>query len=646
MKAWFARPLSILQKLGQSLAIPVSVLPAAGLMVALGRALQYWTPEGHLLFDLGKVCYSAGLAVFEHLPLVFSVGVAIGFTEGAGVAGLSAAIGYFTLLNLLGVLTEIRALDLPLNTGVFGGVAVGLLTARLYNLYHKVQLPPVLGFFSGTRLIPILTVFATVGLGLLFGFLWPPVQTRINTFGHWVMDSPAGPACYAAGKRLLIPVGLHHVYYAPFLFQFGEFTTEAGRVVHGDSPRYYAGDPTAGAFMASEFPIMLFGLPAAALAIALRASPRRRKAAAGIMMSAALTSMITGITEPIEFGFIFVAPPLYVLHVCLAFVSGLLTQAFDIHLGYTFSASLIDFVLGYFNAKNSFFLWAVVGPVVALLYFGGFYGFIGLFRFKTLGREGDQASATAEELPETEVPAGALAAEVLAALGGAANLLSLEACITRLRVVVVESGMVDRARLRALGATGIFDDRQRNLQIVFGTGSDLLREQIHALIDRPREEETIILRSPLKGRVLALEHVPDRTFAQKLLGSGVAIDPAEGVVYAPFEGTVVHVPKTGHALGLSGPRGLSVLIHIGIDTVKMNGVGFHALVKRGDSFRQGDHLVEFDLEKIQQMAPSAITPVVITNSGEFGAVRAIQTSGSIEPGDRILEIELARPGAK
>lgn len=258
---------------------------------------------------------------------------------------------------------------MAINTGVFGGIIMGLVTANIYNRFHQIQLPAVLGFFSGKRAVPIITAVAAFGVAVLLGFVWPPIQAGIHSFGNSMMSSDLGPAFYAAGKRLLIPVGLHHVYYPPFLFQFGEFMTQAGQVVHGESARYFAGDPSAGRFMASEFPLMLFGLPAAALAMVLAAPKARRKAVGGVMLTAALTSIITGITEPIEFAFIFVAPLLYILHVVLAFGSGLLTSAFDIHLGYTFSASVIDFIIGYFNQKNSMMLFAVVGPIIAATYF-------------------------------------------------------------------------------------------------------------------------------------------------------------------------------------------------------------------------------------------------------------------------------------
>lgn len=629
----FSGAMSFMQKLGQSLMIPVSVLPAAGLVVALGRALQNISSSTELTYKFGQVFYSGGLAVFEQLPVIFAVGVAIGFARGSGIAALSAVAGFFTLTSLLKVFGDIRGLEVAINTGVFGGIMIGWVAAILFNRYHETQLPPVLGFFSGKRLVPILTIFATLLVSFVVALVWPPIQAGIGHFGEWIMDSSFGGAFYAAGKRLLIPVGLHHVYYQPFMFQFGEFVTAAGQVVHGDSPRYYAGDPTAGVFLASEFPIMLFGLPAAALAMVLRALPSRRKAIGGVMLSAALTSILTGITEPVEFAFIFVAPILYVAHVALAFLSGFLTQLLDIHLGYTFSASLIDFVLGYFNQKNSMALWLIVGPLMAVLYFIVFYFLIGFMNLKTPGRvEESEEDSASDEIPQKDA---GLASAVLEALGGGRNLTSLEACITRLRVAVTDPAQVNQERLKRLGAVGIFHDGRANFQVVFGTKSDLLKEQIARLIRSQPQGQ--IVKSPLKGRLVPLNEVPDQTFSQKILGDGVAIDPSEGLVVAPFDAEVAQIFKTAHAVGLINDQGVEVLIHIGIDTVKLGGEGFKAHVKAGDRVKAGQVLIEFDLKLVKAKAPSMLTPVVITNTADHPP-RILRLVGDVARGEALLEI--------
>lgn len=656
---------ALLQKIGQCLMIPVSVLPAAGLLVAIGRMVQRASESADgavtqpLVHALGQLCYSGGLAIFEQLSLVFAIGVAIGFTGGAGVAGLASAVGYFTLINVLTVIGKARELALPIQTGVFGGIVIGLVTAAMYKRYSQTKLHPIFGFFSGKRLVPIVTAGAAIGVGVVLGFVWPPVQQMINDFGHYVMGSPFGPAFYAAGKRLLIPVGLHHVYYPPFLYEFGEYATQAGQVLKGETARYFGGDPTAGRFMAAEFPIMLFGLPAAALAITMRAEPARRKAIAGVMLSAALTSIITGITEPIEFTFIFVAPLLYVFHVLGAFLSGFLTGYFDVHLGYTFSASLIDFVLGYFNQKNSLWLFAVIGPVIGLLYFGTFYWLIEALKIKTPGRDVEET----DSITRSSDSVGSRTLQILEALGGSKNILSLDACITRLRLQVKDAALVNVNQLKSLGAAGVLNAGQGNFQVVFGVESDMIKEDLRTVIENGPTAVTdrvvpvvqastalkpmtrsqireILIGAPVTGRMMSLEEVPDETFAQKIIGEGFAIDPTEGVVRAPFDGKVVQVFRTGHAIGIVSNEGVEVLIHIGIDTVKMNGEGFKPLVSQGEEVRAGDALIEFDLELVRKNAKSTITPVVVTNVGDYKGFK-VSTQSTIQNQQNAMSVTIS-----
>lgn len=605
----FNKAFTVLQKVGQSLMIPVSVLPAAGLLVALGRILKDNFEAASLIHKVGEVFFSGGLAIFEQLPVIFAMGVAIGFTAGAGAAALAAGAGYFTLLNVLKVISGFSPDALAINTGVFGGIAAGGVSAYIYNRYHTTMLPQILGFFSGKRLVPILASAACLVLGLLLGVCWPPIQAGIHDVGVLALNSEFGPAMYAAGKRLLIPLGLHHVYYPPFLFEFGEFVNAAGQTLKGDSPRFFGGDPSAGKFMASEFPIMLFGLPMAALAMVLRAKPERRKAIAGIMVSAALTSIITGITEPIEFAFLFVAPVLFVFHVALAFLSGILTYQFDIHLGYTFSASLIDFLIGFFNQKNSMSFWLIVGPVIGALYFGVFYTLIPMLNLKTPGRETEEELATMAT-PSTQ--GTSRAADILVALGGADNINSLDACITRLRLVVKSTDKVNKDALKRLGSSGVMITGQ-NVQAIFGVESDKIKDQIKAVIaNGPAAKSTFI--SPIEGEVMAIENTPDETFSQKILGDGYLIKPANGLVVAPFDAEVMHFFPTKHAIALKNSDDVEVLIHIGIDTVKMNGKGFKGFVEIGDQVKQGQKLIEFDLNLVKAEAKSELTPVVFTNT--------------------------------
>lgn len=662
---------SQLQKLGQSLMVPVSVLPGAGLVVALGRMLQLASMQdavvtSPMLHAIGEILYSSGLAIFEQLPVIFAIGVAIGFSGGAGIAGLSAAAAYFTLTNLLKVMTDVRGLTLAINTGVFGGIIAGLLAANMYKRYHETRLHPVLGFFSGKRLVPIMSVFFIVFIGLVLSYVWPPIQSAINAFGATVTTSSIGPALYAAGKRLLIPLGLHHVYYPSFLYEFGEFTTAAGKVLKGDSARYFGGDPSAGLFMASEYPLMLFGLPAAALAMVLRAKPEKRKAVAGVMLSAALTSIITGITEPIEFAFIFVAPILFVIHVALAFLSGLLTHFVDLHLGYTFSASIIDFVVGYFNQKNAMQLWLVVGPIMAALYFAAFYVLIPVLGYKTPGREDEEANGDEFATP-TNLNRSEKAQKILGALGGGSNLKALDACITRLRLTVDDMSKVNEATLKALGAAGIMKASGGNLQVIFGTESDLLKEEmkriiaggtvvastaqtianpsaqlqqaasISVVVEKPSASE-IVIGSPMQGKLLPLTDVPDATFAQGMIGPGVGFEPTGNTVVAPFDGTVVNLFHTKHAIGLESDQGIELLVHIGIDTVKLQGRGFEAFVKQGDQVKAGQKLIEFDLDLIRNEAKSIITPIIVTNGDQFKSLKP-ELAKTLNHLDKMVTIE-------
>jgi glucose-specific phosphotransferase system IIA component len=627
--------------------IPVSVLPAAGLLVALGRFLQD-NFEGTVK-TLGDILFSGGLAIFQNLALIFAIGAAIGFTGGAGVAGLAAGASYYTLTNILKVLQTAQELPDAIDTGVFGGIMVGFVAAYCYRRFHETKLTPVLGFFSGKRLVPIMAVTGAFLLALLLGVVWPPIQHQIAAFGTWVMGSEWGPAFYAAGKRALIPVGLHHVYYAPFLYQFGEFTTATGEVLKGEAARYFAGDHTAGRFMASEFPIMLFGLPAACAAMVLRARPEKRKLIAGGLTAAALTSIITGITEPIEFSFIFVAPLLYVFHVVAAFLSGVLTQSFDIQLGYTFSASVIDLFLGWSNQKNALSL-LIVGPIVAAAYFTAFYTLIPIFNFMTPGREVGSPDVDEDESMGSNLnaPSGATAGDdrigkILAGLGGAANIQSLDACITRLRLQVADPAKVNVNALKKVGATGAMNAGGGNYQVIFGVESDSIKE---ALLKRmsstpvasaSAHAERVV--APLAGNVMSLEQVPDQTFSSGMMGVGLAIDPTEGLVVAPLDATVATAFRTGHAIGLVTERGVEILIHVGIDTVKMNGEGFEMLVKQGQKVKAGDPLIRFDLDLVRKKAKSTITPILITNPDIFKKVSWGQRSGTIERGKSFFQIE-------
>ncbi|WP_047154932.1 glucose-specific PTS transporter subunit IIBC [Aneurinibacillus tyrosinisolvens] len=623
----FKKAFQVLQQVGRALMTPVAVLPAAGLLLRFGDKDLLNMP----------VVKQAGGIIFNNLPLIFAVGVAIGFAGGDGVAALAAVIGYLVLTETLDNMAAMLHLRPPfagaehiINMGVFGGIIIGLVAALLYRRYHDIKLHPVLGFFAGKRFVPIITALTALILGVVFAFIWPPIQVGIDVASNWVMRSSAGPFFFGFIQRLLIPFGLHHIFQTPFYFTMGSYVDPStGKVVTGDMARFFAGDPTAGRFMAGLFPYMIFGLPAAALAMIHEARPERRKAVSGILISAALTSMLTGITEPVEFSFLFVAPVLFFIHAFLAGVSFTVLDLLGVRHGYTFSGGGIDYVLNYGLSTRG---WMIipVGLVLAVIYYSMFRFAIRKWNLATPGRETD------EELQEVRGPAetgGSLASGVLSALGGKENLTALDACITRLRVSVADPSKVDKGELKRLGATGVLE-MGNNLQAIYGTQSDTLKEQIKAIIngasvenipvkpetvttDVPRKEGGIeYIVAPMTGDVVDIAEVPDQVFAGKMMGDGFAIQPAEGKVYSPVKGKVMTAFPTGHAVGLVSDTGLEILIHVGIDTVKLNGEGFKLLVKEGDNVEVGAPLLEADLSYIKEHAPSYITPVVFTNLRE------------------------------
>ena len=468
---------SFLQKVGKSLMLPVAVLPVAGLLLGIGAANFEWLPP--LASALMK---ASGDAVFGNLPLIFAVGVAVGFTENDGVAAISAVVGYVVLLATLGVMTHVWGAApatimgiKTMQTGVFGGILAGGLAAAMFQRFYRISLPPYLGFFAGKRFVPIITALAAIGVGALLSAVWPPIQQGINAFSHWaaVSDPRTAATVYGFVERLLIPFGLHHIWNVPFFFEMGTYTDAGGTVVHGDINRFFAGDPTAGV-LAGAFLFKMFGLPAAAIAIWRSAKPASRVAVGGMMVSAALTSFLTGITEPIEFAFLFVAPVLYLLHACLAASTQYVANTLGMHMGFTFSQGGIDFLV--FNAFGRFsqrwWLVLVVGPLYAAVYYTVFRVAIEWLDLKTPGRE----AAAVESAPQGAAHGGR-ARELVLAFGGRANLASLDACITRLRVMVRDPSLVRADALRALGASGVMAVGN-GVQAVFGPLSENLKTDI------------------------------------------------------------------------------------------------------------------------------------------------------------------------
>jgi glucose-specific phosphotransferase system IIA component len=648
---------ALLQKVGKSLMLPVSVLPAAGLMVALSRIIEQLAGEqilanNMILNAFVQILFSGGLVVFENLPLIFAVGVAIGFTAGEAVSGLASLVGYVVLTKVLEVVSNVQNLEDPINMGVFGGIIIGLVSAKVFKRYFKTELHPVLGFFAGKRLVPIMMVIFSILLGIVFGFIWPPIQNAINALGQIAIDAQIGNfrlggAIYAFGNRALIPTGLHHVFKTPFTIQFGQYVNpETGEVFVGEIARFFAGDPTAGAITAAEYPLKIFGLPAAAFAIYLTSLKKNKKAIGGVMLTAALTSIITGITEPIEFAFMFVAPVLYLAHIILAFVGGLLMNMAGVRLTETFTSSLIDYVVSIStgNAGNPFML-IPIGLVIGALYFAAFYFLIIKLDLKTPGRDENNS-----EVKEYSVSQKAL--EVLKALGGSENIKHIDACITRLRLELNDTAKLDKNMLKSLGSAGVMEAGGGSVQVIFGTQAEGLKDEIKAAMENPdrisvfeseEEEKNIavightVIKSPARGKRIDLKDVPDALFANKMIGDGFAVYPESKEICSPVDGEIVHIFDTNHAVGLKTDDGLEVLVHIGIDTVKLKGEGFKRIASIGQKVKVGDILIECDLEYLKENAKSIITPVVITNMDQVQKIEQIETD-YFEIGSEVIRI--------
>jgi PTS system glucose-specific IIC component len=473
---WLKNAFSLLQKIGKCMMLPVSVLPVAGILLGVGSANFSWLPDA-----MSQVMAAAGSAIFGNLPLLFAIGVAIGLTENDGVAALAGTVGYVVFLATMGICAKLSGIEpkpimgIPsIETGVFGGIIVGLIAAAAFNRFYKIQLPSYLGFFAGKRAVPIITAFAVIVVGAVLSFVWPPIGNGIDAFSHWaVHGSPAlAFTIYGVVERALIPFGLHHVWNVPFFFQAGEYRNPAnGELVHGEIARFIAGDPTAGN-MTGGYLFKMFGLPAAALAIWQCARPEERKKVGGVMVSAALTAFLTGITEPIEFAFLFVAPVLYAVHAVLAGAAYLVCIELGIKHGFTFSHGLIDYIVLFPQSHNALWLW-VIGPIWAGIYYGVFSFSIRRFNLLTPGREPESESVAVAH----SVSADNFALQLVRAFGGRSNIVSLDACITRLRVKLKDVGKVAVDTLKALGAAGVVVVGD-GVQAIFGTQSENLKTEM------------------------------------------------------------------------------------------------------------------------------------------------------------------------
>lgn len=642
--------LGFFQRLGRALQLPIAVLPVAALLLRFGQP------------DLLNVPFiaQAGGAIFDNLALIFAIGVASSWSkDNAGSAALAGAVGYFVMTKAMVTINP------EINMGVLAGIITGLVAGAVYNRWAGIKLPDFLSFFGGKRFVPIATGFFCLILAALFGYVWPPVQHAIHSGGEWIVSAGAlGSGIFGFINRLLIPTGLHQVLNTIAWFQIGEFTNAAGAVFHGDINRFYAGDGTAGMFMSGFFPIMMFGLPGAALAMYLAAPKARRPMVGGMLLSVAITAFLTGVTEPLEFLFMFLAPLLYLLHAVLTGISLFIATALGIHAGFSFSAGAIDYVLMYSLPAASKNVWMllVMGVVFFFVYFLLFSAVIRMFNLKTPGREDKAADVVTEEAnSNTEEGLTQLATSYIAAVGGTDNLKAIDACITRLRLTVGDSAKVNDAACKRLGASGVVKLNKQTIQVIVGAKAESIGDEMKKVVTRgpvaaaaaapagnvataapaakpqavanAKTVESLI--SPITGDVVALEQVPDEAFASKAVGDGIAVKPTSNIVVAPAAGTVVKIFNTNHAFCLETNNGAEIVVHMGIDTVALEGKGFKRLVEEGTDVKAGEPILEMDLDFLNANARSMISPVVCSNSDDYSAL-VILASGKVVAGQTPL----------
>ncbi|HBV2124316.1 TPA: PTS N-acetyl glucosamine transporter subunit IIABC [Klebsiella pneumoniae] len=642
--------LGFFQRLGRALQLPIAVLPVAALLLRFGQP------------DLLNVPFiaQAGGAIFDNLALIFAIGVASSWSkDNAGSAALAGAVGYFVMTKAMVTINP------EINMGVLAGIITGLVAGAVYNRWAGIKLPDFLSFFGGKRFVPIATGFFCLILAAIFGYVWPPVQHAIHSGGEWIVSAGAlGSGIFGFINRLLIPTGLHQVLNTIAWFQIGEFTNAAGAVFHGDINRFYAGDGTAGMFMSGFFPIMMFGLPGAALAMYLAAPKARRPMVGGMLLSVAITAFLTGVTEPLEFLFMFLAPLLYLLHAVLTGISLFIATALGIHAGFSFSAGAIDYVLMYSLPAASKNVWMllVMGVVFFFVYFLLFSAVIRMFNLKTPGREDKAADVVTEEAnSNTEEGLTQLATSYIAAVGGTDNLKAIDACITRLRLTVGDSAKVNDAACKRLGASGVVKLNKQTIQVIVGAKAESIGDEMKKVVTRgpvaaaaaapagnvataaPAAKPQAVanaktvesLVSPITGDVVALEQVPDEAFASKAVGDGIAVKPTSNIVVAPAAGTVVKIFNTNHAFCLETNNGAEIVVHMGIDTVALEGKGFKRLVEEGTDVKAGEPILEMDLDFLNSNARSMISPVVCSNSDDYSAL-VILASGKVVAGQTPL----------
>ena len=695
------RIFGVLQRIGRSFMLPIAILPAAGLLLGLGSSftnstmiqtygLENILGSGTVLHEFLTVLMKAGNAVFNNLPLIFAIGVAIGMAKKEKeVAALAAAISYFVMnasINAMlemsgqitadgiiasgvlnGTITSVVGIQ-TLQTGVFGGIIVGLGVAVLHNRFCMIELPAALSFFSGSRFIPIISTAVYVFVGILLFYIWPFAQQGIYALGQLVTETGYfGTFIFGIVKRALLPFGLHHVFYLPFWQTgVGGSMEVAGRVIEGGQNIFFAqlADPNTVHFSADacryfsgEFIFMIFGLPGAALAMYQCARPERKKVVAGLMLSAALASMMTGITEPIEFSFLFVAPMLFVVQVVLAGAAYMIAHILNIAVGLTFSGGLLDFILfGVLqgNAKTDWIRVIPVGIIYFALYYFIFKTLITKFDLKTPGREDEEEIVFYEDdglfdAEDPEIKGMEHTAMIAMGLGGKDNIYYLDCCATRLRCSLADIRKVNDRILRQTGSRGIVKNGNV-VQIIYGPNVTVIKTNLEEFLssnvserkfrivsDDSREEqvEEEIICMPARGEVIALGDTEDEVFSEGMLGEGFAIRPAEGKVYAPVNGRITAVFGTKHAVGMTSEKGAELLIHVGLGTVKLKGEPFYVEVEPGMKVKQGDLLLEFDMDMVADAGCLLTTPVVVGNSEEYDSI-TMENTGNMEIGASVL----------
>ena len=704
----------VLQRVGRSFMLPIALLPVAGLLLGIGSSFTNPTMlqaygldsiiyQGSDIYTVLDIMNQCGSAIFGNLALLFAMGVAIGMAKKEKeVAALSGAIAYLVMNTAISAMITAQGgvEAMPVNTttsmlgittlqmGVFGGIIVGLGVAALHNRFYKIQLPQVLSFFGGTRFVPIVSTAVFLVVGIAMFYIWPVVQNAITLLGDLVIRSGyVGTWIYGVTERALIPFGLHHVFYIPFWqTSVGGSAVVDGVTVQGAQNIFFAElaskstevfSVEATRFMSGKFPLMIFGLPGAALAMYRTAKPEKRKVVGGLLISAALTSMLTGITEPLEFTFLFVAPSMYVVHCIYAGLAYMLMHILNVGVGMTFSGGLIDLTLfGIMqgNAKTHWLWVVVVGIAYFFLYYFTFYFMITKGNLKTPGREDDDEETKLFTRSDFKAKTGVgpdgsgvaasdpVSAQILQGLGGKANISDVDCCATRLRVTVIDPAKVSDAVLKGSGASGVVH-KGNGIQVIYGPQVAVIKSNLVDFMETPAaaaigpateapapapaaapaapagdKKQDAVLSAPMAGTIVPMAEVKDEAFASCALGEGVAVEPAEGKLFAPADGSIDNVFDTKHAIGMTTDSGVELLLHVGIDTVKLGGQHFTAHVANDQKVKKGDLLLSFDMEAIKAAGYLCTTPMIVCNTDEYQSVTPIAT-GKVKPGQAVLEVK-------